>query len=439
METTFDHLHSPAPALAGIASKAAVGTATPQREHGARNATRGFARRAGAGRLALLSVIALATVAAGSASFIANAASGDTRVGNTVRAFGGAPALGPDAPLDLKAGVVDIASDPAADGYWLVSSDGGVFAYGAAPFLGSTGGIPLNAPIVGIAPTPSGLGYWLVATDGGVFAYGDARFHGSLGASQMSSPILSIASTPTGQGYWLVSADGGVFTFGDAKFHGSAANLDLDTAVIGIAPTNTGDGYWLLGTDGGVFAYGDAEFLGSAVDTGSPSIAITSSPTPGVTGYWTLRANGTINGFGVDSLGDLATLTPDAPPAVGIAARASGGYWLAQGAKPPSPAPAAAPADVQAHPFLVCTRAHESSHTPPLYNDGYGAINPSGKYRGAYQFDQGTWNSTARHAGRLDLVNVDPAAAAPADQDQLALDLYNWRGAAPWLGRCAGK
>ena len=88
--------------------------------------------------------------------------------------------------------------------------------------------------------------------------------------------------------------------------------------------------------------------------------------------------------------------------------------------------------------FLVCTRHHESSHTPPNFDDGYGAVDPSGTYRGAYQFSRSTWNNTAVHVGRLDLVGVDPAAASVADQDLLAWALYQWQGTSPWLGRCAG-
>jgi len=91
-------------------------------------------------------------------------------------------------------------------------------------------------------------------------------------------------------------------------------------------------------------------------------------------------------------------------------------------------------AAVARHPFLVCTRAHESDSA-----GGYRAVNPSGTYRGAYQFSQSTWNSTARHAGRPDLVGVDPAKAASWDQDALALSLYRWQGASPWNGRCAGR
>ncbi len=61
----------------------------------------------------------------------------------------------------------------------------------------------------------------------------------------------------------------------------------------------------------------------------------------------------------------------------------------------------------------------------------YSITNPSGKYRGAYQFDRSTWNSIAgRYAP--DLVGADPAAAAPADQDAMALALYSERGARPW-------
>lgn len=61
----------------------------------------------------------------------------------------------------------------------------------------------------------------------------------------------------------------------------------------------------------------------------------------------------------------------------------------------------------------------------------YSITNPSGKYRGAYQFDRSTWNSVAeRHAPRL--VGADPAAATPADQDAMAQALFSERGARPW-------
>jgi hypothetical protein len=82
---------------------------------------------------------------------------------------------------------------PAADGYWIVAEDGGVFAFGAAPALepqvedppGSGHVVPLaahhlNGPIIGAACTPSGNGLLLCGADGGVFPAGDAPMLGSV-------------------------------------------------------------------------------------------------------------------------------------------------------------------------------------------------------------------------------------------------------------------
>lgn len=81
------------------------------------------------------------------------------------------------------------------------------------------------------------------------------------------------------------------------------------------------------------------------------------------------------------------------------------------------------------HPWMVCTRDIES-------NGNYRAYNGSGPYLGAYQFLQGTWNSTANHAGRGELVGVDPRDASEYDQDDMAWTLFQWKGKAPWGGRC---
>ncbi len=100
----------------------------------------------------------------------------------------------------------------------------------------------------------------------------------------------------------------------------------------------------------------------------------------------------------------------------------------------PNPAPPGAPTDpglVSPHhdaPFLVCTRARES-------NGDYAAVSPSGYY-GAYQFAPTTWDVTASHAGRLDLVGVLPSTASQHDQDEMAWTLYTWQGNGPWGGRC---
>jgi hypothetical protein len=54
----------------------------------------------------------------------------------------------------------------------------------------------------------------------------------------------------------------------------------------------------------------------------------------------------------------------------------------------------------------------------------YGAVDSSGTYRGAYQFDRRTWAGLGGTG--------DPAAAAPAEQDYRAQLLFNQRGAQPW-------
>jgi hypothetical protein len=61
----------------------------------------------------------------------------------------------------------------------------------------------------------------------------------------------------------------------------------------------------------------------------------------------------------------------------------------------------------------------------------YGAISAAGRFRGAYQFDQATWDQVAQ-AYFPNLLGVDPAAANPADQDAVALMLYRQRGTSPW-------
>jgi len=61
----------------------------------------------------------------------------------------------------------------------------------------------------------------------------------------------------------------------------------------------------------------------------------------------------------------------------------------------------------------------------------YSAVSPSGRFRGAYQFDQATWDHVATRSFPH-LVGADPAKASPADQDAVALALYRSRGASPW-------
>lgn len=102
----------------------------------------------------------------------------------------------------------------------------------------------------------------------------------------------------------------------------------------------------------------------------------------------------------------------------------------------PSPAPPSAPPPPSSgehpnrnDPFISCIRQRESG-------GNYGVVNPAGPWRGAYQFLQSTWNTTAQHAGRPELVGVLANLASAYDQDDMAWSLYQWQGKGPWGGSC---
>jgi hypothetical protein len=77
-------------------------------------------------------------------------------------------------------------------------------------------------------------------------------------------------------------------------------------------------------------------------------------------------------------------------------------------------------------------RAGSSVSTPPILTkiakcESGGdptAVDPSGTYRGKYQFDRGTWAAMGGSG--------DPAKASAAEQDRRALKLYRARGTSPW-------
>ena len=83
-----------------------------------------------------------------------------------------------------------------------------------------------------------------------------------------------------------------------------------------------------------------------------------------------------------------------------------------------APAGAATPASGGATPaHLQAIAACESGGDPS-------AVDPSGTYRGKYQFDRQTWAAVGGSG--------DPAAASEAEQDQRAAQLYAQAGASPW-------
>ena len=67
--------------------------------------------------------------------------------------------------------------------------------------------------------------------------------------------------------------------------------------------------------------------------------------------------------------------------------------------------------------------------------NNYEAVSPSGTYRGAYQFSQATWDfisGISAHVEVHHLFGVDPVNASPAEQDLMALTLYNYWGRGQW-------
>jgi peptidoglycan hydrolase CwlO-like protein len=80
-------------------------------------------------------------------------------------------------------------------------------------------------------------------------------------------------------------------------------------------------------------------------------------------------------------------------------------------------------------PFLRCVLQVESG-------GNYNAVSPGGTYMGGFQFSQSTWNEAAALAGMPQLINVPPNEATPAEQDDLAIALYDADGQQPWDDSC---
>jgi Transglycosylase-like domain len=94
-----------------------------------------------------------------------------------------------------------------------------------------------------------------------------------------------------------------------------------------------------------------------------------------------------------------------------------------------SPTSSPSGGDPSLPPFLQCVLRVESG-------GNYQAVSPGGTYMGGFQFSQPTWNEAAELAGMPQLVNVPPNEATPADQDDLAIALYDADGQQPWDDSC---
>lgn len=79
--------------------------------------------------------------------------------------------------------------------------------------------------------------------------------------------------------------------------------------------------------------------------------------------------------------------------------------------------------------FFTCVRWRES-------RGDYGAVNPTGTFRGAYQWYQGGWDHYAAQVAP-EWVGVEPNLAPPAVQDLVSVTAYRDLGARPWGGACS--
>ena len=222
--------------------------------------------------------------------------------------FGSSLFYGSTGSLTLQRPVVGIVPTADRGGYWLDASDGGVFSYGDTQFYGSIPGLglhpagsglpdSLNAPIVGMVPSSDDGGYFMVSSDGGVFAFGDARFAGSCpGIGGCSGSAVAVMPDHSGNGYWVVTSSGNIYTFGDAPYFGAPGRGTVTSAVA----TPDGKGYWILLADGEVLNYGDAPSLGSppSADFNGFDPAATIFATADNQGYWVASAQGKIFPFG---------------------------------------------------------------------------------------------------------------------------------------------
>lgn len=120
------------------------------------------------------------------------------------------------------------------------------------------------------------------------------------------------------------------------------------------------------------------------------------------------------------------------------AAAAAAAVTTSGASRPPSAASTTAPqgaavstssGDPSLPPFLQCVLQVESG-------GDYQAVSPGGTYMGGFQFSQATWNEAAQLAGMPQLVNVPPNEATPAEQDDLAIALYNADGEQSWDDSC---
>ena len=226
-------------------------------------------------------------------------------------------------------------------GYWIVTSDSGVYSFGTAAYYGGPGNLKLNQPLVNGEARPDGTGYWLMGQDGGIFSYGNAQFFGSMGGRPLNQPVNGLertdqrrrvtgssrttaASSPSATrpstDRWAAARSTSRCSGWNAPRPATATGCSRGTAasspsvtrsstarsaasastaqIVAMQRTATGNGYWMLGSDGSMYAFGDAAYLGGVGGCANYGGARRLLVTPTGNGYWIATANGSVIPFG---------------------------------------------------------------------------------------------------------------------------------------------
>jgi hypothetical protein len=232
--------------------------------------------------------------------------------------------------------VLGIVGNGTNNGYWLYSSDGGVFAEGSAPFYGSMGGKTLSAQIVGMSATYDKKGYYLVGADGAVYAFGDAKYSGGLNGGSsygvISHPgtVIGIAAH-NGGGYWIMTSTGATYALGGAPTLG---NADGSTGIVSISTSPDGNGYYAISNTGEGYNFDtDTTCEVNNGNLNTIGAVIITSPTATKSSCFTLEADGSLtsskNNTNVVTYGSPTVPDGQASPIVGVASTSDGtGYWM---------------------------------------------------------------------------------------------------------------
>ncbi len=129
-------------------------------------------------------------------------------------------------------------------------------------------------------------------------------------------------------GYRFTLSGGDVRQYGAAGFGTLAGKLPAGTKVVAIAADHATGGYWVLKSNGGVQNF-NALWSGSLAGRLPAGIRVTAIAAGPAGGYYVLTSDGDVHAFGTTSSGSDLGALPAGVAAVGLAVDpATGGYWL---------------------------------------------------------------------------------------------------------------